>query len=757
MHPVALFRTRTMIDASNLEQRQGGWSAGSCAILIGTALIVSSVVIRLMTAAIEMPWFDVDPTSIDHPAIGLLPSARFGFDILMLIGAGLILGGQFVRGQGASWWVLLLAALPVPVLLWHGWNDPADLEQGSLWFSSVLAAVALAHVARMDWIRAVGLCILLAGLAPLVIKSIVQVAWDIPATIAYFDANRAEEFAMLGIEPGSSAARVFERRLRNAVPTGWFSSTNLLASVMAAGASAWFAITVLTVRKKMTSGLSGLCALISLSMICIVIATESIGGWVVMLLGLCMASACLFLSGWQRVGGWVAVALVVLALLAAPLGSLIGELPGIRSFIVRSGYVSGADQIFLESPWRGVGPSGFQAAWLQVRDAGSPEEIVSPHSMPWDWIATVGVLSLSWMALVVATLMWGPRRLEETGTAEASWGLSLRSWVLGIAVLTIVLGLMSTSEIRYLGGSAVMVHVIGWSLFLVMAILLASLWRQIATGMRIGAWVAAVVLVVHAQVEMSIEQATTVPWILAMLGISAPVGRPGHEGRHIARAWAGVAFAACVCLAGMLFVIGYLPAAKTDRIVSDLGWSLHESSGLADGRDVLMQRRSAAEGLLEAARIRDDDRLRLAAADQLLDGMVMSSSLDQPAPSSDIDAAGEQVVDISMDVFERTGSVEAGHIVISALLSNGEPAGLSRALPVAVAVSELDPVGLWSQRHLADVLWERGEQDRSIAVYERVLAIDAAREIDSMRRLTDRDRVDIEQRVSDFRMSGTPD
>ena len=87
-----------MIDASNLEQRQGGWSAGSCAILIGTALIVSSVVIRLMTAAIEMPWFDVDPTSIDHPAIGLLPSARFGFDILMLIGAGLILGGQFVRG-----------------------------------------------------------------------------------------------------------------------------------------------------------------------------------------------------------------------------------------------------------------------------------------------------------------------------------------------------------------------------------------------------------------------------------------------------------------------------------------------------------------------------------------------------------------------------------------------------------------------------------------------------------------------------------
>ena len=258
-------------------QTTQGWMIGFWVALLGTAMIVGAVVIRLTTAAITLSWFDVDPTSVDHAALGLLPSDRFGLDAIMLFGAALVFAGQFIRGRGAAWWILLLAALPIPVLLWHGWDDPADLEQGSLWIASVVAAVALAHGAGNSWLRATGLAILLAGLAPLVIKAIAQVAWDIPATIAYFDANRADVLAMRGLEPGSSAARVFERRLRNAVPTTWFSSTNLLASVLAAGASVWFAITLVAIREKVASGVSGLCAFIALAMAAIVIATGSLG------------------------------------------------------------------------------------------------------------------------------------------------------------------------------------------------------------------------------------------------------------------------------------------------------------------------------------------------------------------------------------------------------------------------------------------------------------------------------------------------
>ena len=127
--------------------------------------------------------------------------------------------------------------------------------------------------------------------------------------------------------------------------------------------------------------------------------------------------------------------------------------------------------------------------------------------------------------------------------------------------------------------------------------------------------------------------------------------------------------------------------------------------------------------------------------------MAMSKSFGQQPSQSSLAEARDEVVGISMDVFERTGSVEAGHLVISALLSSGDPLESARALPVAFAVSELDPVGLWSQRHLADVLWETGQQQKAMAMYERVLEIDSAREIDSMRRLNDFDRAQVEQRL----------
>ena len=726
-----------------------GWMIGFWVALLGTALIVGAVVVRLTTAAITLSWFDVDPTSVDHAALGLLPSSRFFVDAIMLFGAALIFAGQFIRGRGAAWWILLLAALPIPVLLWHGWNDPADLEQGSLWIASVVAAVALAHGAGNSWLRATGLAILLAGLAPLVIKAITQIAWDIPGTIAYFDANRADVLAMRGLEPGSSAARVLERRLRNAVPTTWFSSTNLLASVLAAGASAWFAITLIAIREKVASGLSGLCAFIAIAMAAIVIATGSLGGWVVLFIGLCFAAAGVFLRGWYRWGGGVALLLVILALLAAPLSSLLGDLPGIQSLVIRSGYIAGAAQVAGEAPWVGAGPSGFQSAWLQVRGAGSAEEIVSPHSMPWDWVATTGVLSLAWVILVFIGLWWAPR-CTRAPSSMSDRVMHLPLLVCMVAVLIVGLGLaqVQTIEMMTLGIQTMMVRLLGWFCFIASAVLLASLWHRVGKGLRVGACAAAVVLVVHAQVEMTIEQPTTVPWILAVLAIVAPVGLARSTWQGMARFFAALAAVVSLCLAVLVLFIGALPAKRAEIKLSGYGLVVHSSKETTHGLVGLSGRQTAAEGLLIVADIRNDDRIRLAAAEQLVNGIAIFAVGDSPAPSWQIEEARQRVVSIGMDIFERTGSIEAGHLVITALLATDDPDEIERAIPVAYAVSELDPVGLWSQRLFADVLWESGQRDVATEVYRRVLELNAARQIDRLRQLSDEDQVLIEMRAN---------
>lgn len=738
-----------MMVESDSNQTTQGWMIGFWVALLGTAMIVGAVVVRLTTAAITLSWFDVDPTSVDHAALGLLPSDRFGLDAIMLFGAALVFAGQFIRGRGAAWWILLLAALPIPVLLWHGWDDPADLEQGSLWIASVVAAVALAHGAGNSWLRATGLAILLAGLAPLVIKAIAQVAWDIPATIAYFDANRADVLAMRGLEPGSSAARVLERRLRNAVPTTWFSSTNLLASVLAAGVSVWFAITLVAIREKVASGVSGLCAFIALAMAAIVIATGSLGGWVVLFIGLCFAAAGVFFRGWYRIGGWVAVGLVVLALLAAPLGSLLGDLPGIRSLVIRSGYVAGASQITAEAPWVGVGPAGFQSAWLQVRGAGSAEEIVSPHSMPWDWIATTGVLALAWVGLVLVGLWWAPR-CDQRSPREPDDPFSLGRIVFVISCLVVGFGFTNAHirEMLTLGTPVMVVRLLGWLAFIALAVLLASLWHRVGSGIRIGACAAAVVLVVHAQVEMTIEQPTTVPWILAVLAIAAPVGLAGSTRRRLARPLAALAAVVSVGLAVLVLVIGTVPAKQAELKVRGHGSKVHARGEMTSGLVGLSGRQSAAEGLLIAAAIRNDDRIRLAAAEQLLTGIAMSAAAENPAPPEQVEEARQLVVSIGLDIFERTGSIEAGHLVITALLATGDPDEIERTIPVAYAVSELDPVGLWSQRLFADVLWESGQPDVAAEIYRRVLELNDAREIDRLRQLSDEDRMLIEMRAN---------
>ena len=72
---------------------------------------------------------------------------------------------------------------------------------------------------------------------------------------------------------------------------------------------------------------------------------------------------------------------------------------------------------------------------------------------------------------------------------------------------------------------------------------------------------------------------------------------------------------------------------------------------------------------------------------------------------------------------------------------------LDAALDHARHLTEIDPHGIGSWRRLGDILWESGRLDDAADAYRRALQADAAFELDPLKRLSDRDRETLRQRI----------
>ena len=72
---------------------------------------------------------------------------------------------------------------------------------------------------------------------------------------------------------------------------------------------------------------------------------------------------------------------------------------------------------------------------------------------------------------------------------------------------------------------------------------------------------------------------------------------------------------------------------------------------------------------------------------------------------------------------------------------------LDAALDHARHLTEVDPHGIGSWRRLGDILWESGRLDDASDAYRRALQADAAFELDPLKRLSDRDRETLRQRI----------
>lgn len=402
-------------------------------------MILCAALVRATTTAARVPWWDLDPLMSWIPESTRTPAFSLALDAMVWVAVALILIAR--RATSATdrfpWrsGLLLLAGF-VPAAAHSVWlppftADPASATRGdfqslliaSAWSAALAGAWALTVAARERRLRTLVLAVLVTASVPLAFRGLSQYHIEHPRLVASFEADREARLAAVGIEPGSQAAAIYERRLRQPEATGWFGFSNVFGTIIAAAFVALLALSVAAIRaakeKSLASGDAGVICLAAMLAGVTLAHSGSKGAIAAASFGVVLLA---FPKLWRRLVARKGVtrpavfsSLFVVFVIACPIAAVfirgsLGEQLSERSIYFRSQYAHAAAAIFAENPLTGVGPAFFKDAYMLAKDPTNPEEVESPHSLFFDWTATLGVMSLAWVALVLHWLVRAARR-----------------------------------------------------------------------------------------------------------------------------------------------------------------------------------------------------------------------------------------------------------------------------------------------------------------------------------------------------------
>ncbi|MEE2681673.1 MAG: O-antigen ligase family protein [Planctomycetota bacterium] len=390
------------------EASSPGVSRGESVLVpLGAAALLGLIAFRCLVMISPDPSFDLDPMAEASPWFGLGPSGSSMTSIWILLASSVVLFGERFSGRGVDRGLLLLWMLPIIAVVLHGLGNGTSFWISVDWFAAAAGGVTLAHACRAPGVRALVLGGILGLCSILAVRGGVQLLFEHRETVEFFRANRESLLGAFGWAPGSVQADLYERRLLQPEATGWFGLSNLFSGLMAVAFVLGF-LSLLVVGARVSSGARALLyACWFGGFLTLIIVNGSKGAIGAMALGILVASIPLFVPAWRSRGvhlaGVMAVAALFLTFFIVIARGLFGvsAFAGELSLLVRWQYLVGAVQILAEHPWFGIGPGGFQSAFLAVRPALSPEEPSSPHNALLDWLVAYGIFGTSWVCLLL--------------------------------------------------------------------------------------------------------------------------------------------------------------------------------------------------------------------------------------------------------------------------------------------------------------------------------------------------------------------
>lgn len=424
-----------------------GVQRGRGLLWLGLTLVLAPLLIRATSTLSLMPGWDMDPLVLGDIRTGLTPAGSLLIDVIVLLGAGLLLVGARALRAGASGASLLLAGVGSIGVVAHAvaLGEGVDLGHarvGAAWMSAVWAGVGLWHAARADRrVLSVATGIIGGLLALLALRGAQEWFIEHPRQVAAFTADKDRILASHGWSPGSSSALGFERRLMQREASGWFGLSNVYASLAAGGVVLFIGLLAEAYRRWRQPGAgpsAGVRAALLTALGGAVVAAgalsfaQSKGGLIAAVAGLVALASLLLLRGTVRrarisagrarvLGGIVGVGAVLGAMALISIRGAVGERLGELSLLFRWFYAQAAGRMFGDHPLWGVGPDGFQAAYALAKNPLSPEEVTSPHILVLDYLAMLGVFGLAWVMLLMRAA-WacgaGAVRLPDADDAE---------------------------------------------------------------------------------------------------------------------------------------------------------------------------------------------------------------------------------------------------------------------------------------------------------------------------------------------------
>jgi hypothetical protein len=706
------------------------------------ALLGALVSLRTIVAFTDTPWFDVDPVLDPQRFPGLGPSGSLLIDA-GIAGVSAILVGLFA-GRAAV--LVAIASLAVVVARLGNERAIGDLGwRGADWIAAwcaCAAAVAVARnarqPARLAWSALVS--VMLGACCLWLARGAWQWFHEHGTTADYFQQHAREAFFQdRGWDPEGPQALTYERRLLQREMSGWFGLANVFSGLLAVSAIAVAGLPRLGARRGVSWGLlSAACA-------AAVLANGGKGAIVAMVVGF----VAMLLLGARRWRPWtlalIATGVIGVSALAAWLRAvpLASVLPTERSLLFRWQYLQTAWRAWLERPWTGTGPDGFQDASARLRPAEAVEIVRSSHAAFVDWVSQLGAAGFVWIAAALAIVVWSARgaavEREPVPAPQARDGWAQRCAMIA-ALLATLLGILIEADA--LDPAATLVRLVGGAAWAGASVtLLPRLWSARGSGARM-LFPAALAMLCHAQVEMTLWNPGSAAWLLAMLGAAVPPHAidareaervPDRGPRMLGAILCLTVASACLLRAAAAARVEAALGGAAERLLIDMRAS--------SGRTPEQARRSAAETLAPWSRLLESEQW-LRAAD--------AAGATSEAGRTDLAAAthaADQAVDSGSGLV-RASHLDALHAAAHAwerrAIASGDREDQAIALERAVAVTAFD-AGSASAWFRAARLASMLGRPESAALAKQALLRDDAMALDPLVRLSPRDRAQAER------------
>ena len=503
--------------------------------IAGLAGILGVAALRAMVVIEPRVWFDVDPALDAMPLLAMGQGLSHLLDVALLLASALALAGEARAGRGVRWGLVLLALLPAPVIVLQGIGiESGNGFRAGTWLAAMLAFVAVGHLVREQRLRVVVVSVLSALMVALALRGMVQVFVEHPATVAMYRETREAFLANRGWAADSSAALTYERRLMQPEATGWFGLSNPYSTMMGVGAIALGALAILA-RRAQQSGNTLLLALGSAACATLLAINLGKGAIAATLLA---AALLVYLARSRRVpSARLALALVAAVLAAVLARGLVGTRIGELSLLLRSFYMQAGWGILShgDAALFGVGADGVQEAFASTKPAICPEDVQSLHSIFADWIVAIGVVGFGWIALVFS-VFWHPLAVAQgdapddadddaPDTRRVAFAIAL-----GAGVVALVVEMYA--ELPIVDTMWFMARALGVVAFAAFAAVASDACKAIgARALAVIAFALAVLVLVHAQIEMVAWTPGSCVLALCLMGAGSAVGESSQSPR----------------------------------------------------------------------------------------------------------------------------------------------------------------------------------------------------------------------------------